>query len=105
MEEYQRLLRCRAADANERQNLEVAACFNYQDNPPATFREGLCFGCEQAALDLAWMRSRGITHVLNAAGRYSANFYPDYFNYLTLDLADEEDTVLPLQQAYDFMRS
>ena len=60
-------------------------------------------GSQDVAADIQLLRSRGITHVLNAAPSAVENFYPAEFEYAALDLLDAPDAVLPFGEIVAFL--
>lgn len=61
-------------------------------------------GNSNAARDYDWLKSEGITHIVNATSEIP-NFYSDDFHYLTLGLEDDpsEDLINVLEPSYRYM--
>ena len=60
-------------------------------------------GSQDVAADIQLLRSRGITHVLNAARSAVDNFYPGEFEYRSLDLLDAPEAELPIDEIVAFL--
>ncbi len=73
------------------------------ENPVGIYESGaLFYGAEVNALDKSFLQDNNITHILNLG---SAEFYPGEFQYKSMTFLDNEDTVLPIEECLNFMKS
>ena len=101
------LKRRAANDVDEFRSLVLASAMNDLMNPVAEFEGGnLILGGEVNAVNKNLLKSLGITHILNMAGSFSANFHHDdpEFTYKSYNVEDVPKAVLPIQEALEFIK-
>ncbi|VDN25690.1 unnamed protein product [Dibothriocephalus latus] len=49
----------------------------------------LCFGSQDVAGDLNTLQQHGITHIINLVSSYVPNYFPNCFEYLSLNVRDD----------------
>lgn len=71
--------------------------FDFFDQQCSEIFPFLYLGSKTAASNLALLKEKGITHVINCAGGVYPNYHRDYFHYLTLNLTDDpSEDLLPV---------
>jgi hypothetical protein len=97
--DFKKLINIRSKNnPDEILSLYYISILNYIINPIANFNDQIFFGSEVNALDINTLLDLNISVIINCAGTHSCEFYKSKFKYLSFEIDDKDDFILPINE-------